>query len=223
MLQKERLIYAENIAKNLFIEIESRNLIQSGKTEMELNQEIFALAKSAFNIDTFWHKRIVRSGINTLAPYNDNPPDLLILEDDILFMDLGPVLETWEADIGRTYTIGNDKKKYKMVQDIEHAWWLGKEYYESHWDITGAEYYKYIESLAHQMGYLFEAEMTGHLIGSFPHSKIHGKEKENYVHLENNQRMRDPDKNGNPRDWILEIHFIDPEKRYGGFFEQLLT
>jgi len=31
------------------------------------------------------------------------------------------------------------------------------------------------------------------------------------------------DKNGNKRDWILEIHFVDEEKEIGGFFEQLLT
>lgn len=32
-----------------------------------------------------------------------------------------------------------------------------------------------------------------------------------------------PDKNGRPRDWILEIHFVDEVRECGGFFEQLLT
>jgi hypothetical protein len=35
--------------------------------------------------------------------------------------------------------------------------------------------------------------------------------------------MRAPDKYGNPRDWILEIHFVDRKLNIGGFFEQLLT
>jgi hypothetical protein len=35
--------------------------------------------------------------------------------------------------------------------------------------------------------------------------------------------MRDPDQNGKPRDWILEIHFVDQQRQLGGFFEQLLT
>ena len=26
-----------------------------------------------------------------------------------------------------------------------------------------------------------------------------------------------------PRDWILEIHFVDRPRQIGGFFEQLLT
>jgi hypothetical protein len=35
--------------------------------------------------------------------------------------------------------------------------------------------------------------------------------------------MRQPGKGGLPRDWILEIHFVDRAKRFGGFVEQLLT
>jgi Xaa-Pro dipeptidase len=40
---------------------------------------------------------IVRAGKNTLLPYDENPPDLTIGEDDILFLDLGPVFEQWES------------------------------------------------------------------------------------------------------------------------------
>lgn len=35
--------------------------------------------------------------------------------------------------------------------------------------------------------------------------------------------MRAPDQNGHPRDWILEIHFVDRKLEIGGFMEQLLT
>jgi len=28
---------------------------------------------------------------------------------------------------------------------------------------------------------------------------------------------------GRPRHWILEIHFVDRQRRIGGFFEELLT
>jgi len=59
-----------------------------------------------YGITTYWHKRIVRAGKNTFLPYADNPPDLFIGDDDILFVDLGPVFEQWEADFGRTFVIG---------------------------------------------------------------------------------------------------------------------
>ncbi len=28
---------------------------------------------------------------------------------------------------------------------------------------------------------------------------------------------------GIPRHWILEIHFVDERRRFGGFYEELLT
>jgi len=43
------------------------------------------------------------------------------------------------------------------------------------------------------------------------------------VHPENHNDMFLPDARGNKREWILEIHFVDREKKIGGFFEQLLT
>src|SRR5688572_3263812 len=97
---KTRLLWAENIACQLFKAIEDRRLITAGKTERQLNTEVFDLAHEMFGIVKHWHKRIVRSGANTLSPYNENPPDLVILEDDILFFDFGPVIDDWEADLG---------------------------------------------------------------------------------------------------------------------------
>ena len=77
------------------------------KQHLELTRDIAELGRREFGIERNWHKRIVRAGPNTLAPYDDNPPDLLIGEDDILFLDLGPVFEAWEADFGRTYVLDN--------------------------------------------------------------------------------------------------------------------
>ncbi|MGW1618760.1 Imm21 family immunity protein [Streptomyces sp. NPDC002172] len=38
-----------------------------------------------FGTTRHWHKRIVRSGPNTLKPYRENPPDRVIAADDIVF------------------------------------------------------------------------------------------------------------------------------------------
>ncbi len=116
---KSKLIEAENIAQQLFNAIEERQLIKPGKSEDELNEDVFKLADELYGIKKYWHKRIVRSGVNTLVPYDDNPPNLIIQEDDILFLDFGPILEEWEADFGRTYVIGNDPVKHKLKKDIE--------------------------------------------------------------------------------------------------------
>src|ERR1700722_4802642 len=122
------LLEAQTKAEALFREIEARGLIRPCITETDLNADIYALAKEMYGITTYWHKRIVRAGKNTLLPYAENPPDLTIGEDDILFLDLGPVFEEWEADFGRTFVIGNDPAKLKMKKDVELAFAAGKRY-----------------------------------------------------------------------------------------------
>jgi Xaa-Pro aminopeptidase len=140
----QHLMLAEKKAAHLFEEIEKRNLVQAGKTEKELNSEVMELAFELFGIRKYWHKRIVRSGRNTLEPYHGNPPNLTIQADDILFFDFGPVFDEWEADFGRTYVVGNDPIKLKMKQDVEAAWHEGKEYFlANRATITGAEFYEY--------------------------------------------------------------------------------
>jgi len=71
-----------------------------------------------YRITTYWHKRIVRAGKNTLLPYAENPSDWTLHADDILFLDLGPVFEAWEADFGRTFVLGGDPVKRKLRNDV---------------------------------------------------------------------------------------------------------
>ena len=112
---------AQSKAERLFREIEARGLIRSSGSESRLNADIYEVAKEIYGITTYWHKRIVRAGRNTLAPYDENPPDLMIAEDDILFLDLGSVFEDWEADFGRTFVIGSDPLKLKLRDDVATA------------------------------------------------------------------------------------------------------
>ena len=111
---KQNLVIAEQKAKKLFNVVEQQGLIIPGKSEIELAGEIIALAKDQFGIETFWHKKIVRAGANTLHPYSGNPPDLVIQNDEIVFLDFGPIFNGWEADLGRTYVIGNNPLKLKL-------------------------------------------------------------------------------------------------------------
>ena len=218
------LIEAERKAEVLFQEIENRNIILEGKTESELNKEVFNLAFELFGIKKFWHKRIVRSGKNTLLPYKENPVNLTIQKDDILFFDFGPVFDDWEADVGKTYVVGNNAKKLKLKQDVELAWKEGKEYFDlNKAKLTGADFYHYTKKLAEKYGWEYGNHHCGHLIGNFPHETILGEDEKNYIHPNNNQLMSDKDINGEERYWIYEIHLIDRELEIGGFFEQLLS
>jgi Xaa-Pro aminopeptidase len=220
--QKNRLKEAEAKAARLFSQIEARGLIRAGISEEQLNDVIFDLAFELFGIEKYWHKRIVRAGPNTLQPYRENPPNLLIQASDILFFDFGPVFEEWEADFGRTYVLGDDPARWRIKHDIEEAWYLGQAHFDAHPDITGAELYRFILELTAAKGWEYPQHHCGHLIGHFPHEDLHGANPHDYIHPDNHTPMRDCAADGNPRDWILEIHFVDRALQIGGFFEQLL-
>jgi Xaa-Pro aminopeptidase len=210
-------------ADALFAQIERDKLIRPGVTETKLNEEIFALAGRMYGVDTYWHKRIVRAGRNTLAPYDENPPDLTLGEDDIVFLDLGPVFEKWEADFGRTFVLGSDPLKLKLRDDIADAFRAGKRYFQNHPDITANELFAFAERAAKERGWEFGGRIAGHLIGQFPHERIPQDKITHYVHPQNPRRMREPDAEGKERHWILEIHFVDRAREIGGFYEELLT
>jgi Xaa-Pro aminopeptidase len=214
---------AERKAEELFKAIEEKGILRGGVTEKQINREIYELAFQMFGIKKYWHKRIVRAGRNTLYPYRENPPDLTVSKEDIIFLDFGPIFEDWEADFGRTYVLGEDPIKIKLRNDIEQAWEEGKAFFQSMPNITGSELFAFVCDLAKKYGWEYGGPHAGHLIGEFPHEQVQGEEIENYIHPDNEVPMREPDKNGQPRDWILEIHFIDRELEIGGFFEQLLT
>ena len=221
-LTLKNLINAEKKAAMLFDTIDSNKLLVAGKSEEEINKDIYTLAFKMFGIQKYWHKRIVRSGENTLMPYNENPKNLILLEDDILFIDFGPIFEDWEADFGRTYVIGKDPCKLKLKKDIELAWHKGKTYFENNSDLTGAQLYDYCVKLASDYGWEFGGEIAGHLIGQYPHEKLEKENKSNYIHPDNSEKMLINGLDGNIKNWILEIHFVDRNKKIGGFFEQLL-
>lgn len=214
---------AQDKAAALFHDIESRGLIRGGITEGQLNQEIFELARIEYGTSTHWHKRIVRAGPNTLLPYAENPPDLVIRYDEILFLDLGPVFSEWESDFGRTFVIGSDPRKLKLRDDCARAFALGKQHFQNNPDITARELYAYVQTLATDLGWEFGGPIAGHLVGEFPHEKISGDKVTLYIHPQSSTPLRSLDEHGQPRHWILEIHLVDREREIGGFYEELLT
>jgi Xaa-Pro dipeptidase len=217
------LLQAQQKADQLFKQVEAQGIISPNALESRINQDIYDLAERMFGISTYWHKRIVRAGTNTLAPYDENPPDLVVGEDDIVFLDLGPVFERWEADFGRTFVLGSDPVKLKLRDDIEKAFANGKQYFNRHPEITAAELYRHAQKLAKDYGWEYGGPIAGHLLGQFPHERIPGDKVTLYVHPDNPNKMRGVDAQGQERHWILEIHFVDRARKIGGFYEELLT
>jgi Xaa-Pro dipeptidase len=217
------LLHAQDQASALFDDIEARGLIRPGVTESQLSREIRDLAHADYGVARHWHKRIVRSGPNTLRPYDENPPDRVIDADDIVFLDFGPIFAEWEADFGRTYVLGNDARKLRLRDDIAVAFAAGKEYFDAHAEVTGAELFAFVQDYATKLGWSYGGSIAGHLVGKFPHQRVPGDKVMSYIAPGNDQPLRSADRDGNERHWILEIHFIDREREIGGFYEELLT
>ncbi|GHN01013.1 aminopeptidase [Cytophagales bacterium WSM2-2] len=220
---KMKVQQAEKISAQLFEAIEKNNLIVPGKTEKQIVDEITKLAFEKFGIEKHWHKKIVRSGRNTTAIYNDNPPDVAIQKDDIVIVDFGIIADGWESDYARTYVLGSDAKKIKLKKDVEKAWYETQAWYRKQTKLTGSDFFKYLVNKAKEYGYTYGGEIGGHIVGEFPHEQpANPKSFDLDVHPDNHNDLFSRDANGNERHWILEMHFVDKENNIGAYMEQLL-
>lgn len=217
---------AEARGNAMFDAIERAGIIAPGKTEKQIDEEIYILARKDFGVDIHWHKRLVRTGINTVCVYAEDPEPRVVQADDTVFLDLGPVFTSsnaqWEADLGRSYALGNDAEKKRLVADLPRLFNVVKAHYDTTPDIIGEQLYAYAQKVADDAGWIFGGTIAGHIVGEFPHAqRIPGRE-EHRIAAGNARRMRDPDADGHARNWILEIHLVDKTKSWGGFYERLL-
>ncbi|QZA08228.1 aminopeptidase P family protein [Mycolicibacter heraklionensis] len=221
----ERLRDAQAKAVALFDEIERRGMVRPGVGERQLSDEIRDLASDMFGVTRHWHRRVVRAGENSLLPFHADPPDRIMADDDIAYLDLGPIFEEWEADFGRTFVLGGvdaDPDKLALRDALPRVWNAGREFFDAHPDITGAQLYEHVVGLARAEGFEFGAPIAGHLLGEFPHKKISGDDARFYVTPGSDEPMRRTDPTGRVCHWILEVHLANRARGFGGFYEQLL-
>ena len=227
-LRARRLTEAEERAEELFAEVSRRGLIAPGRSESAVSDAVRDLAAELHGTSRFWHKRVVRSGENTLQPYRENPPDREIGADDIVFVDLGPIYgppgsPDWEADLGRTHVLGDDPHKHRLAADLDRVWAAAAAHFRARPDITGEQLYAEVGRLARAGGWALGSPHSGHLVGEFPHELIDDERLHSYITPGNDAAMRTVDAAGRRCHWILEVHLVDRERRIGGFTEQLLT
>jgi Xaa-Pro dipeptidase len=219
----ESLLAAQNKAVALFEEVRDSGMIRAGRLESELTRDIHALARARFGLSRHWHQRIVRSGPNTLLTYHDPLVDRRMTDDDIVYLDFGPVFDAWEADFGRTYALGSDPVKHRLIANLSEAFARGKALYQQSPSITAGQMYEFVAATAGEYGWEFGAATAGHLVGHFPHERPPGNSTRFSIRSGNPTSLREPDDKGEARHWILEIHFVDRSRQIGGFFEELLT
>ena len=216
------LLAAERKALSLLDAIEAAGLIAPGRTELDVERDIFTIAARDFGVTEHWHDRVVRAGINTLCVAGEVAPDRVIAEDDMVFLDLGPVFGGWEADVGRSYAVGGDPAKHALCADLPTVFDAVKARFDADPDISGATLHAAAHEEAERRGWLFGGRIAGHLVGEFPYARSPGDKEPRRISPGNLTRMRDPDAAGKPRYWILEIHLVSQDRSFGGFYERLL-
>ena len=213
---------AEAQAIALFAAIERDRLILPGRSEADVEEDIRELAAREFGVEKHWHRRIVRSGPNSITTAGDHPPVRVIEADDIVYLDLGPVFGGWEADIGKSYALGGDPRKQALVAELPRQFEKLRAHFRAKPHITGAALYDFAVRSAEEAGWTFGGKIAGHITSEFAHAQIPGPKDLPRIYPLNPMPMSDPDDNGKPRHWIGEIHLVEIDGSFGGFYERLL-
>ncbi|MES2495650.1 MAG: M24 family metallopeptidase [Pseudomonadota bacterium] len=216
------LILAEKQAFGLLDAIEAAGVIRAGRTELEIERDIYDIAARDFGVTAHWHDRVVRAGINALCIAGQPAPDRTVETDDIVFLDLGPVFGDWEADVGRSYVVGKDPERHRLVADLDIVFDAVKRRFDADEDMTGAGLYAAAVEESEARGWRYGGKIAGHLVGKFPYGRSPVGKDGGRANPANTHRMRDPDLHGQARRWILEIHLVSPDGTFGGFSERLL-
>jgi Xaa-Pro aminopeptidase len=157
-----------------------------------------------------WHDVYVRFGTNTLKTFGEaSDPGIVLKENDIFLIDIGPVWEDWEGDGGDTFVLGDneDMKRCaadarKLFHEVRHEWEnTGK---------SGKELYDFAIEEARALGWELNMDLSGHRLSDFPHAAIY------------DGPMADVDFKPSPLLWVLEIHIRHPTAGYGAFYEDML-
>jgi len=158
-----------------------------------------------------WHGINLRFGINTLLTYSGkSTPGVVLGDDDIYFIDIGPVWRQWEGDGGDTFTTGGDPEMNRIARDVKAVF----EATQAHWRrdrLTGEALYRVAVAESEARGWALNREMSGHRISEFPHA----------AHYDG--ALIDQSFVPSPDLWILEIQLRHPTRPFGAFYEDLLT
>jgi Xaa-Pro aminopeptidase len=157
-----------------------------------------------------WHDVYVRFGANTLKTFGAaSDPGIVLKENDIFFIDIGPVWGEFEGDGGDTFTVGTAPEMAKCAADAKKLFHIVRKKWETT-GMSGRELYEFATEEAKALGWELNLDLSGHRLSDFPHAAIY------------DGPMAEVDFKPSPLVWVLEIHIRHPTEGYGAFFEDML-
>jgi methionyl aminopeptidase len=178
-----------------------------------LEEEAKAMARDTLTdlgLRRGWHHIIVRCGSNTTKDFMElSDKGVRLQEDDIFFVDIGPVYGDTEGDAGDTFVFGDDPVHHKAKADVRTIWDEVRDiWFEQR--LTGRALYDHATKAAEDRGWHLNLDLSGHRLSDFPHS----------AHYDG--PMAEVDIVPSPDLWVLEIAIVHPTRKFGAFYEDLL-
>lgn len=203
----EKFLIARKLTIQAVKEISNRSFI--GMSEIDGNKIINEVLEE-MGAQKKWHPNKFRIGKNTTKSFREESDEsVVLLEDDLFFIDIGPVWDGHEGDYGETFTVGSHDEYAKaclackdVFEKTAHEW--------RNKNLTGIKLYKFANEYAESLGYTLNKAMKGHRLGDFPH------------HLFYKGGMLETEDTPCDNLWVLEIHLISKDKTFGSFFEDVL-
>jgi len=157
-----------------------------------------------------WHGLHVRFGTNTLKNFGQpSEPGVALRDNDIFFIDIGPVWQKWEGDGGDTFVVGNDPEMLGAQRDVRDLFSRARAKWLAH-GLSGMALYDFAAAEAQAMGWELNLDMSGHRLADFPHAVLH------------KGSLAETPFAPSPGLWVLEIQIRHPDRPFSAFYEDLL-
>ncbi len=183
--------------------------VQPGMSE-ERAKELARETLSALGMRRGWHHIIVRCGANTTKDFMErSTPGVVLGDDDIFFVDIGPVYGDFEGDAGDTFVLGDDPRHRAAKADVREIWELVR----ARWFAerpTGVALYEYATAVTEERGWRLNMDLSGHRLSDYPHA----------AHYDG--PLAEVGFTPSPNLWVLEIAIAHPDGTFGAFYEDLL-
>lgn len=203
-----RLLEARELTFDAIHKISEQLTIGILETEAkELAHEIL----NKMGAQKHWHKINIRFGENTTKSFRElSKPQTRLEENDIAYIDIGPVWDGYEGDLGTSIVFGKNPRLEKLAADSKKIFDLAAKKWKEE-RLSGEVLFNYCQQLATNEGWsMMGRHMSGHRLSDFPHA-AHFRGPLSDIHF-----------SLSPNAWVLEICLIDHQTNRGSFYEDLL-